>query len=84
MKELGQRINAHLLRLEADKKWNVRKDGKGSRLWNCGACASGKWIYITYVSYQGTRHVSRDDAEKYLAWLDAGHGGSHWQALGTL
>ena len=33
------------------------------------------------VNYQGGNHLSIEDAAKYLAWLDSGNIGRHFEAL---
>lgn len=88
MKELAKRINAHLKAHEADDDWNKYEyvDRKGrlsrlSKLYSANATAAGRWVYVVYVSYQGRSHLSRDEAERYLAWLDEGNRGQHFQAL---
>ena len=40
-------------------------------------------VTVTYIAHQRDRKViSRADAEKYLAWLDAGNIGKHYQCPG--
>ncbi len=66
LKDIVERINAHLKRLEADASWN-KKDERGlSKLWNSHACASGNRVFCTYVSYQGDCSLTKSDAMKYL------------------
>jgi hypothetical protein len=90
---LGQKINAHLRRIEADPKLNPSKrfdkdakewvlDAMGVRDYY-GAQAHGDRhrVWVIYVTYQGGSRLSIEDAEKYLAWLDAGNVGTHYQAL---
>ena len=84
MSEIGVRINAHLNRFEADPVINALHEVRGSRLspyWHVGAAQSGRFVYVTYVSYQGQTHLTKEQAEKYLAWLDAGNVGRHYEAL---
>lgn len=84
--EIADRITAHLKRLEADKDWNrmvweSRTHGRqeASKLYNAHAHAgkspTAKYVTITYVSYQGHRRFTRDEALVYLEWLDAGNRG---------
>ena len=81
LKDIAERINAHLKRLEADASWN-KKDERGlSKLWNSHACASGNRVFCTYVSYQGDCSLTKSDAMKYLEKLDAGYKGRHYEAL---
>jgi len=46
-----------------------------------GASASGRFVYVRYISFQGSSHLSRDQAEAYLAYLDSGKTGRHFEAL---
>ena len=65
MKPLGQiaeRIKEHLKRANEDPD---------NKLHGARAYASGRWVYVIYVSYQGRSHLTKTDAEAYLRWLDA-------------
>lgn len=88
--EIANRISAHLSRFEADRDGinanRVRTNARGqeSRLppyFNAGAGASGRYVYVRYISYQGVSHITKDEALRYLAWLDAGNVGRHYEAL---
>ncbi|MFN8820303.1 MAG: hypothetical protein ACK5ZA_01035 [Betaproteobacteria bacterium] len=79
--ELAERIRTHLERLEADDTVNVSRDGKRKLFWCSGACASGNRVFCTYLSYQGQSSLTRDEATRYLAKLDAGFVGRHFEAL---
>lgn len=80
MKELAARIDAHLKRFEADPEINKpRRDGTHP-YYQCGAWSAGRWLNVLYVDYQGTTSLTRTQAEQYLAWLDAGNVGRHWDA----
>lgn len=83
MKQIAGRIDAHLRRIEADPKLNKRLwPGKDFRLlFMSGCCAGGSRISVCYVSYQGRSSLTRDEATRYLAWLDAGNVGRHQEAL---
>ena len=86
MKELARRIDDHLKRLEADPEINKRHQKHGLVPYYC-ACAyysGGAKIGVTYVSFQGASMLTRGEATKYLAWLDAGNVGKHWTALREL
>lgn len=88
--ELAARINTHLNRFERDPKINkghrydkeLRKwvsDPKGTHdYYLSGAHNTGKRIAVQYVSYQGSSKLTREEAEAYLAWLDAGNVGTHF------
>lgn len=43
--------------------------------------ASGRYVYVTYVGYQGHTPLTREQAEKYLSLLDAGKVGKHFELL---
>ncbi len=82
--EIAKRILAHLQRFEADAKINKPVDHGGMRLkpYYCvNAYHAGSRIAIQYVSYQGSTCLSRDEALRYLAWLDAGNVGKHWACI---
>lgn len=84
-KEIAARIDAHLQRFERDPKINKRigtgGDGSIRMYWQAGAWASGGWVGVRYIAYQSNSKLTKADAEKYLAWLDAGNAGRHWTAL---
>jgi hypothetical protein len=90
---LAQRINAHLQRIERDPKLNPGKrfdqvqkkwvpDKLGTYAYY-GARASGDRhrVWVIFITYQGGSYLSIEDAEKYLAWLDAGNVGRHYEVL---
>lgn len=86
MKELAARISAHLKRFEADPEINRhaaarREQDRTVPYYTARAFVAGAWIGIVYVSYQGATNVPRADAERYLAKLDAGFVGRHFEAL---
>jgi hypothetical protein len=72
MKELAAKIDAYLKRFEAEKKM---------KLYMAGAVQSGRFVYVRYVSYQGVGHLSREQAEKYLAFLEQGGIGQHYRIM---
>jgi hypothetical protein len=83
-KEIGQQINAHLKRFEADPKINVDRSPEKRGLFpyfRAGASGHRAHVYVSYISYQGQSTLKRADALKYLAWLDAGNVGRHFEAL---
>lgn len=84
MQALAARINVHLRRFEADHKinTNTKPDRTGlARFYNAWCGASGSRIFTTYISYQGQSSLTRTEAQRYLAWLDAGNVGRHFEAL---
>lgn len=90
---LGQKIDAHLRRIEGDLALNppkrfdeVRKAWVPDPAGMCayyGARARGDRhrVWVIYVSFQGGSYMSIEDAATYLAWLDAGNVGRHFEAL---
>lgn len=78
--EVASRIRAHLKQLENDEAWNVTKDGR-RRMWQAYATRAGSRVACTYVSYQGTTNLTRDEAMRYLAALDGGFKGRHFEAF---
>lgn len=80
--EIGDRINRHLKRFEADPAINVRDpEYRMSRFYVANAARAGRYVQVTYVTYLGGTNLTRDEAERYLAWLDAGNVGRHYEAL---
>jgi hypothetical protein len=80
LKEIAEKIGAHLKRFEADPVLSRRSDGN-ARFWNAGCGVAGRYVSVTYVSYQGESTMSKAEAEAYLSKLDAGFVGRHWEAL---
>ena len=81
LREIASRIHEHLRRFEADKETNQPNGEYGLQpYFNASAVSSGRYVYVTYVSYQRANALKRDEAEKYLAWLDAGNVGKHLEA----
>lgn len=83
-KEIAVRLAAHFTRFERTPSINKRqRRGHGAKIYyEARAWASHGWVRVTYVSYQGSSVLRRADAQKYLAWLDAGHVGKHHQVPG--
>ena len=79
--EIAERIHAHLKRFEKDPKINPARASHGNtRAYYCSfASASGRYVYVTYITYQGHSALPKADAEAYLAWLDAGNVGRHYE-----
>jgi hypothetical protein len=91
--ELAQKIDVHLKRFERDPKINPGKrfdqetkkwipDKLGVRDYY-GARAHGDRhrVWVIYITYQGGSYLSIEDAERYVAWLNAGNVGRHYEAL---
>lgn len=81
VKEIGERIDAHLKRFETDPKINTAGAGLDVSYYNAGAAGRGRFVYVRYISFQGNSNLSKTNALKYLAWLDAGNVGRHYKAL---
>ena len=88
--EIAPRIDAHLRRFEADPVINAKRDVDPGRFgsgwtpyWNAGAYSGNgaSRVYVTYVRYQGQTALTREEAQRYLEWLDAGNVGRHHEAL---
>lgn len=86
--DIALRIQAHLRRFAADpaiadREWT---DGQGqvrktALYWSPNAYRGGSRCMVRYVAYQLTSSLTREEAERYLAWLDAGNVGRHYEAL---
>jgi hypothetical protein len=78
--EIANRIFEHLRRFEADPKINRVEEGMHP-YFRAGSRRIGSRVVVNYISYQGHHGLTRADAERYLAKLDAGFVGRHWEAL---
>lgn len=78
-KEIAEKIYAHLKRFEADSSINQKHRGLSS-YWSVGASASGRYVYVQYIAYQGSSALSKAEALAYLTWLDGGNVGRHYKA----
>lgn len=77
---IAERIAAHLRRFEADPVVNTPREGRRIKLYySPSAFARGSRVGISYVSFQSETCVTKADALAYLAWLDAGNVGRHWE-----
>ena len=76
--EIANRINKHLKRFEADPIVNAKNDRGLMPYYFAQAYSVGRWVNIVYIAYHGANHLSREEAEQYLAWLDAGNVGTHF------
>lgn len=85
LQEIAERITPYLKRFEADEDWNKvewesRTHGPqtGSKLYNAHASwPGGRYVAVTYISYQGSRNLTKAEALAYLHWLEAGGKGRH-------
>lgn len=86
--EIARRIGAHLERFEDDPEINTimhnpsgRTGGGLRRFFNAGAISTGSRVEVRYIGYQGTTKLKKADALAYLAWLDSGGIGKHYDFL---
>ena len=79
LQEIADRIYAHLKRFEADRKINKTDTKYKTSPYYCvNAFRSGSRICVSYVTYQGGTMMKKAEALEYLAWLDAGNVGTHY------
>ncbi len=80
LKEIAEEINGYLRQFEADTKINSFRDPKRALkpYYYSGAWQAGRYVGIRYVSFQGTSHLGREEAEKYLEFLRSGGIGKHY------
>lgn len=80
--EIAARITVHLERFETDSTINMVNPKTNLRPYYCASVGvSGTRVFVGYVAYQGQSSLKKDEAIKYLEWLDAGNVGKHWTAL---
>jgi hypothetical protein len=79
LKDIAAQIAAHLRRFEADPKINAQPKGRMTRPYYCvNSWAAGPRVFVRYISFQDEFSFTRDEALGYLAWLDAGNAGKHF------
>lgn len=68
--EIARRIDTHLKRFAPKGRvwWITMQDG-----WPC--------VRVAVLYSTDTVFLTRDEADTYLAWLDAGNAGQHYRAL---
>lgn len=88
---IAARLQDHLSRFEGDAAIATSSylDARGvlrrlTRYFNACAYVAGSRIAVVYISYQGRSTLTRSEALAYLAWLDAGNVGSHYEALAPI
>lgn len=79
--QIAKRIDEHLDRFEADITGVNKKCEKYGvyPYYRASAYRAGNRVAVTYVSYQGSTTLKKDEALEYLAWLDAGNVGRHYE-----
>jgi hypothetical protein len=83
LRDMAAKINSYLKKFEADPAINrARQEGRNGLkpYYNAAACHSGRYVHVSYVSYQGGSNLTREQAERYLAWLEQGGIGKHHRA----
>ena len=71
LKEIAAKIAAHLKEWEADPVINARDPKYGVRKYYCAnSWAAGSKIGLRYISYQGQRFISKNEALEYLDWIE--------------
>ena len=83
LKEIAGQITVYLKKFEADPAINTvyGKAMSTHKYWHAFASSSGRYVYVQYIGYQGNSHLTKEQALKYLAWLQAGGVGKHYTAL---
>ena len=84
--EIAARIDKHLDRFANDPEISSREwtDSKGvvrrnTLFWHPCAFRAGSYVHVKYVRYQSSSSLRRYEALAYLAWLDAGNIGTHYE-----
>ena len=80
LREIAAEIAVYLKEFEADTKINAKRENGITPFWHAGAYHNGRYVGVIYVRYQGPTNLTRDQAERYLAWLDQGGKGKHGKA----
>lgn len=83
--DIAKRISNRLKWLEKNDNPTMpgNHDGSLKRFWNAGAYRAGRYVKVWYVSYQGGRNLTFDEAERYAQYLEDGNNGRHYEALRT-
>lgn len=79
--KIAKRISAHLQRFEKDPAINTVGHSNIHKFFRAGSWHAGRFVHVQYISFQGSTHLTKAEAETYLAWLDAGNIGTHRQSL---
>lgn len=77
--EIAARIEAHLRVFERDREVNVVR--RGRRTFNTPRAVALEGPERVTVQYHAARLIytlTLHNARQYLAWLDAGYKGAHW------
>ncbi len=89
--DIAKAIDAHLRRFEADPQINAerhyespitgQREIAGRPYYRAGAWRGGRYVMVKYISFQNAAALTREQAEAYLAWLDAGNVGRHYKMM---
>ena len=81
LKKIAARIDAHLHKREKEPAINTVTSSiyPVRRFFQTNAYASGNRVYIIYRAYQGFRSLTKAEAMAYLAWIEAGNVGEHYE-----
>lgn len=72
LEELAERINAHLQKFPRDRFPGARAAASLTGLgW-------GERVRVVYDNRDRSHPLTKDEAQRYLAWLDAGNVGTHF------
>jgi hypothetical protein len=80
LSEIGVRISRHLRRLEAkqEQERGGRKDEVGRRRFYVASAGQvGRYVSVSYITYQGSTNLTKAEAVHYLHALDNGFNGTH-------
>lgn len=76
--EIARKITGYLKKFENDPGINITSKYGTTRYYQSCAFKCGRFVAIRYVSYHPHSPLSKTDALAYLAWLEAGNVGKHW------
>ncbi|MFN0314757.1 MAG: hypothetical protein ACKVQA_06955 [Burkholderiales bacterium] len=80
--EMATRIYTHLKRFEADPAINAVQDTTRLKpYFQVNAYRSGRYLGVSYASFQGRSYLTKAQAAEYLAALDSGFVGTHRQVF---
>jgi hypothetical protein len=80
LKEIAEKIAAHLKRFEADARINVHHQPSGViTYYHPHAWAAGSRVGVKYVAYQLDWFLTKQEALDYLEALDGGFTGKHFK-----
>lgn len=79
-RELAREIHSRLKAIEMNPAKNkVSEENPKPLLFHSSSSYSGRYIVVTYISYQGGSNLERDEAARYLKGLREGYVGRHYE-----